>query len=89
VADKGNNRIRLLTPVFPVVSAGGVVSASAFGGFTTVAPGSWIEIYGGRLARDTRNWTSSDFNANQAPINLDGTTVTVGGKQAFIDYVSP
>jgi uncharacterized protein (TIGR03437 family) len=66
-----------------------VVSASAFGGFKAVSPGSWIEIYGGSLAKDTREWATSDFNPDQAPINLDGTTLTIGGKKAFIDYVSP
>jgi hypothetical protein len=31
-----------------------VVSASAFGGFSSAAPGSWVEIYGSNLAPDTR-----------------------------------
>ncbi len=35
-------------------SISNVVSASAFGGFTDVAPGSWVEIYGANLALDTR-----------------------------------
>jgi hypothetical protein len=40
--------IALLTPASilaagsPSISAGGVVSAGAFGGFISVAPGSWI-----------------------------------------------
>jgi hypothetical protein len=45
----------------PAISAGGVVSASAFGGFTSVSPGSWIEIYGSNLATNTRSWGGSDF----------------------------
>jgi hypothetical protein len=36
----------------PTIS--GVMSASAFGGFSSVAPGSWIEIYGSNFATDTR-----------------------------------
>ena len=48
-------------PPTPAISAGGVVSASAFGGFPSVAPGSWIEIYGSNLALDTRPWAGSRF----------------------------
>ena len=40
----------------PAVASGGVISAGAFGGFTAVAPGSWIEIYGSNLAAHSRSW---------------------------------
>ena len=49
----------------PVIKSGGVVSASAFGQFTSIAPGSWIEIYGSNLATNTRGWSGSDFNGRQ------------------------
>jgi uncharacterized protein (TIGR03437 family) len=74
--------------LLPVISSGGVVSASAFGGFSNFSPGSWIEIYGSSLASDTRGWGSSDFNGINAPTSLDQTFVSVGGKSAFVDYVS-
>jgi uncharacterized protein (TIGR03437 family) len=85
------DRIRLLTPMkeTPSISAGGVVSASAFGEFTSVSPGSWIEIYGSNLAVDARSWAASDFSGVNAPTSLDGTSVTIGGQAAFIDYISP
>jgi uncharacterized protein (TIGR03437 family) len=73
----------------PAISAGGVVSASSFGEFTSVSPGSWIEIYGSNLAVDTRSWLASDFNGFNAPTSLDGTSVTIGGQAAFIDFISP
>jgi uncharacterized protein (TIGR03437 family) len=66
-----------------------VVSASAFGQFTSIAPGSWIEIYGSNLAADSRSWATTDFSGVNAPTSLDGTKVTVGGQAAFIDYISP
>jgi len=69
-------------------SISGVVSASAFGGFQNVAPGSWIEIYGTNLAPDTREWAGSDFSGNNAPTALDGVQVMIGGQNAFIDYIS-
>ena len=77
------------TPSTPAISSGGIVSASAFGGFTSVAPGSWIEIYGTGLAADSRSWTGADFTGVNAPTSLDGTSVTIGGQNAFIDYISP
>jgi uncharacterized protein (TIGR03437 family) len=73
----------------PAINTGGVLSASGFGAFTSIAPGSWIEIYGSNLASDTRSWTAADFTGNEAPTSLDGTKVTINGEQSFIDYISP
>src|ERR1041384_6972056 len=67
----------------------GVVSASAFGGFETIAPGSWIEIYGSNLAPVTRPWQTSDFTGDAAPTSLDGVSVTINGRRAFLSYISP
>jgi uncharacterized protein (TIGR03437 family) len=93
VADFQNNVVRLLTPnetssAVPAIDLGGVVSAAAFGGFTTAAPGSWIEIYGADLAGATKTW-DNDFKANAAPTWLSGTSVTVGGQAAALSYISP
>ena len=71
----------------PVIS--GIVSASAFGGFASVTPGGWIEIYGSNLAPDIRGWAGADFKGNEAPTTLDGVSVSIGGQAAFVDYVSP
>jgi uncharacterized protein (TIGR03437 family) len=65
-----------------------VISASAYGGFSSIAPATWIEIYGQNLATSTTGWTG-DFQGNNAPTSVGGTTVTVGGESLFIDYVSP
>lgn len=65
------------------------VSASAFGQFGQIGQGSWIEIYGSYLAPDTREWAGSDFNGSNAPIMLDGASVSIGGQPAFVDYISP
>jgi uncharacterized protein (TIGR03437 family) len=87
IADSGNNVIRQLTPTTPAITSG-VFTASGFGGFTSIAPGSWIEIYGSNLAFDRRSWTTSDFQGTAAPTSLNGTSVTVGGQAAFVDYIS-
>jgi uncharacterized protein (TIGR03437 family) len=97
VADTQNAVVRMLTPTsappcggaLPSITAGGVIGASAFGGSSSIATGSWIEIYGSNLAADTRQWATSDFNGVNAPITLDRTAVTIAGQSAFIDYISP
>ena len=73
----------------PSVKSGGVVSASAFGGAPTIAPGTWIEIYGSNLAGSTREWAGTDFKGSTAPNSLDGTSVKIGGLDAFVRYISP
>jgi uncharacterized protein (TIGR03437 family) len=93
VADTQNDVVRELTvsnaSSLPSVSKGGVTSAYQFGALASPAPGSWIEIYGSNLATDTRPWATTDFNGNSAPTSLDGTSVTIGGQLAYIDYISP
>jgi uncharacterized protein (TIGR03437 family) len=67
-----------------------VISAGSYGGFTAVAPGTWMEIYGANLANVlSQTWATADFNGNAAPTALGGTTVTIGGQPAFIDFISP
>jgi uncharacterized protein (TIGR03437 family) len=93
IGDFGNNRVRMLTPVVgasvPTISNGGVVSADQFGEFVAQAPGTFIEIYGANLATASRPWELSDFNGNEAPTKLNGTSVTVNGQPAFVSYISP
>jgi uncharacterized protein (TIGR03437 family) len=72
----------------PVIRA--VISASAYGGFSALAPATWMEIYGTNLANIlSQIWASSDFKGNAAPTSLGATTVTIAGQPAFVDYVSP
>jgi len=91
IADTQNDAIRLLSPVPesslpPLIT--NVIGAGGFGGFQSVAPGSWIEIYGSDLAVTARAWTGADFNNVTAPTILDGTTVTIGGQPAVVSYIS-
>ncbi len=65
-----------------------IISAGAFGGFDAVTPGTWMEIYGENLARDTRQWGGADFNGVNAPTSLDGTSVTVAGQPAVVYFIS-
>ncbi len=94
IADNNNNVIRQYAPPtagggsLPSINSGGVISAGSFGALTAIAPGAWIEIYGSNLAGSTANWPTPLPNG-LAPTSLAGTTVSIGGLAAFIDYVSP
>ena len=88
IADSQNNAIRMLTPGNPQVNTGGVITAGNFGASATVAPGSWIEIYGTNMAPGARSWGTTDFNGSNAPASLDATSVTIGGQPAFVAYIS-
>jgi uncharacterized protein (TIGR03437 family) len=90
VVDNQNNLVRMLTPSaqVPAINAGGVVTAGAFGGASSIAPGSWVEIFGSNLASNSRTWGGADFNGVNAPTSLDGVKVTIGNQPAFIDFIS-
>jgi uncharacterized protein (TIGR03437 family) len=68
--------------------------ANAEGESPVIAPNTWIEIKGVNLAPhqdalNLRTWQTADFLNNQMPVQLDGTSVTVNGKSAYVYYVSP
>jgi uncharacterized protein (TIGR03437 family) len=81
----------------PVISS--IDSAGAYGGYPYFASGSWLEIFGSNLAdpNDPRldnsthsgQWGSSDFTNGNAPTNLDGISVSINGKPAYVWFLSP
>lgn len=73
----------------PIVTSDSAVVAQGFGGGKTISPGTWIEIFGATLTNVTREWASWDFTGANAPKMMEGVSVTVGGKDAFVRYVSP
>ena len=70
----------------PATVVSGVVSRGS--GNAGTAPASWIAINGTNLSNTTRTWTS-DESAAGLPTTLDGVTVQVNGKPAFVQSVSP
>ena len=72
---------RPVSAAAPAISAGGVVPVGS--PVPTIQPGEWVSIYGNNLAGSTAAW-KGDF-----PTSLAGTSVTIGGKPAYISYVSP
>ena len=74
----------------PAIRPDQVISAGSFGAFPAIAPATWVEIYGTNLATTRfQIWSGSDFTGNLAPSALGGTTVTIAGKRAFVNFVSP
>jgi uncharacterized protein (TIGR03437 family) len=73
----------------PALTSESAIAAGGFGGGRTVAPGTWIEIYGTTLSNVTREWAGFDFNGSNAPTTLEGVRVSVGGRDAFVRLVSP
>jgi uncharacterized protein (TIGR03437 family) len=80
----------------PVITS--IDSASAYGAYPYFASGSWLEIKGNNLAdpADPRltaspnpgQWTASDFNGVNAPTLLDGVSVSINQKPAYVWYLS-
>jgi uncharacterized protein (TIGR03437 family) len=54
-----------------------------------IEAGSWVMIKGVNLANTTRTWQNSDFVNGGLPTQLDGVSVTIDGKTAFVYYISP
>ena len=91
VADYGNNRIRLLTRALPApANITSVVNDANSAG--AISAGSWLAIFGTDLAPtgDSRTWKpATEIMNGKLPASLDGTSVTVNGKPATVEFISP
>ena len=54
-----------------------------------ISPGAWISIYGTNLAYTSRGWKSSEIVGGKLPTLLDGVSVTIDGRLAAVNYISP
>jgi uncharacterized protein (TIGR03437 family) len=70
----------------PAISANGVVNGASFQ--PGVAANSWVTIQGTNLAAQMDDWSHSIVNG-ALPTSLDGVSVTMGGKPAYIYFISP
>ena len=66
----------------PEIAAGGVVNGASF--TPKVAPGALFSVFGSSLATTTQSAAALPLSTN-----LGGTSVTIGGKQAPLVFVSP
>src|ERR1019366_8858194 len=71
----------------PAISTGGVFNAASFQ--PGVSAGSWVTIQGSNLAGNPRGWSTDDFEGGALPTQLDGVSVKVDGKPAYVAYISP
>src|ERR1035437_8914172 len=71
----------------PYIASSGVVNGANF--LPGIAPGTWITIQGSKLSAATRTWTGADFSGSNLPTQLDGVSVTVAGKPAYVYFISP
>jgi uncharacterized protein (TIGR03437 family) len=92
IADTGHNSIRKVTGAAttggsgPTISANGVVNGASFQ--PGIVANSWVTIQGASLAPKTDDWSNSIVNG-ALPTLLDGVSVSMGGKAAFVYYISP
>jgi uncharacterized protein (TIGR03118 family) len=71
----------------PVLSATSINNAAQ--AQNGVAQNTWISIFGASLAPIARSWAATDFSGAKLPTSLDGVSVTINGKKAYVYYVSP
>ena len=74
------------TPPAPAISANGVVNGASFQ--PGVGANSWVTIQGTNLASQTDDWSHSIVNG-ALPTSLDGVSVSMGGRPAYIYFISP
>ncbi len=74
----------------PAISA--IVNGAGFTSGAPITTGSWAAVFGVNLAPagDSRQWNTATEIVNGAfPTSLDGTSVTVNGKHAYVEFISP
>ncbi|HUA63009.1 MAG TPA: hypothetical protein VML19_29910 [Verrucomicrobiae bacterium] len=71
----------------PSINSGGAANAAS--GAAGIAPGAWISIYGSNLATGKAQVGTTDLVNGYLPQKFQGTSVTIDGKPAYIDYASP
>jgi uncharacterized protein (TIGR03437 family) len=72
-----------------VLISGGVVNGASFG--QGIAAGAWVTIRGTNLAATTpgRTWRADEIVNGNLPTELDGVSVTINNKPAYVYYISP
>ncbi len=73
-------------PAVPSIAANGVVNGASFA--PGIVSGSWATIQGNNLSAVTDTWDNFIVNG-KLPTTVDGVTVTVDEKSAYVYYVSP
>ena len=78
----------VVTPKPSISAERGVKNAASLQ-VDSAAPNTWLTITGTNLATTTRTWTTDEIASGKYPVSLDEVSVTVNGKGAYIEYISP
>jgi uncharacterized protein (TIGR03437 family) len=79
--------VKLAPPAAAAPTIAAVLNGASFQ--PGIEAGSWVMIQGANLADTTGTWQSSDFTGNNLPTMVDGVSVSIDGKPAFVEYISP
>lgn len=90
ISDESRNQIAEFIPTSVTIAS--VVNGASFAVGGAISTGSWATIFGTGLAPagDSRKWNEATEIVNgKLPVCLDGTSVTVNGKPAAVEFVQP
>ncbi len=73
-------------PPPPAISANGVVNGASFQ--PGIVANSWVTIQGTNLASQSGDWSNAIVNG-KLPTTLNGVSVSMGGKPAYVYYTLP
>jgi uncharacterized protein (TIGR03437 family) len=86
LATTGNDSINIMVAsAQPAIT--GVTNAGSFQ--PGIASATWLSIFGTSLSETTYSWQASDFVNGQLPTSLEGVSVTIDGKAAYVEFISP
>lgn len=90
-AEFQGNRIRKVNapPLGPPTIRTTNTVVPAFMGNAGFSSNMYVEIYGTNFSNVSRVWAGSDFSGANAPTSLEGVSVRINGKLAYVYYVSP
>src|SRR5438309_2203316 len=71
----------------PTIDVGGVVSGASFQ--PGIVPGSWLTIKGSNLSPVASDTWDKAIVDGKLPTSLDGVSVNVGSKPAYVYFISP
>lgn len=89
LTDNGDHIYNTSFTLTPASSANSPVITSVVANTTgqaTIGPNMFVNILGTNLSAATDQWTIAN---GVLPTQIDGVTVTIGGKAAYMQYVSP
>jgi uncharacterized protein (TIGR03437 family) len=70
-----------------VNASGGILNGASFQ--PTIAPNTWITVFGRLLSGTSRPWASEDFSGAKLPTSVEDVSVSINGRPAYVCFVSP